>query len=415
MTEKKNSAIESKETVVYENLEDLLRKKIQQYLQDLLEEELTEMLGRKKSERRAEVDGAEGYRNGYGKSRKLTTSIGTLEVRRPRVRDLEEKFESSILPLFIRRTREVAETLPELYLHGLAQGDFELALRGLLGDGAALSESTIARLKEKWHSEYEAWQQQSLQELECVYLWVDGIYVKAGLEKEKACLLVALAGLSDGRKVFVGLQTGHRESTNNWSDLLRSLRERGLRAPKLVIGDGHLGIWAALRNVYPQSDEQRCWNHRILNLLDRIPKKEQGQARLQLRAIAYAPSRKEAEGLKTQFQAWCRKHSFHDVAVLIDTDWDRMVAFYNYPKQHWRHLRTTNPIESPFAVVRLRTDAAKRFKKAQNATTVIWKMLLIAQKKFHKLDAPELLKDLFNGASFADGVRLKSDPGEVAA
>ena len=259
--------------VCFEELEDWVREKIQGWVQELLEEEVTELLGRRKSERRRAVDAPSGYRNGYGKPRHLTLSSGTIQVRRPRVRDLEEHFESRVLPLFAKRTRQVRELIPELYLHGLALGDFDLALRGLLGDKAALSASTVARLKEKWQAEWEVWQSRPLNDLEVVYLWVDGIYVKAGLEKEKAVLLVVLAALSDGSKAVVSVTSGYRESTQSWSEVLRDLKRRGMGCPRLVIGDGHLGIWGALRNVYPQAEEQRCWNHRIVNLLTKLPKR----------------------------------------------------------------------------------------------------------------------------------------------
>ena len=207
--------------VCFEELEDWVREKIQGWVQELLEEEVTELLGRRKSERRRAVDAPSGYRNGYGKPRHLTLSSGTIQVRRPRVRDLEEHFESRVLPLFAKRTRQVRELIPELYLHGLALGDFDLALRGLLGEKAHLSSSTVARLKEKWQAEWEVWRSRPLNDLEVVYLWVDGIYVKAGLEKEKAVLLVVLAALSDGSKAVVSVTSGYRESTQSWSEVLR--------------------------------------------------------------------------------------------------------------------------------------------------------------------------------------------------
>ena len=266
--DKQNTEHGTSSSPCWETLETWARTQLQTWVQDLLEAEVTELLGRGKSQRRPVVDAPRGSRNGYGKPRRLTLSVGTITVRRPRTRGLEERFESRLLPLFVRRTREVSALLPELYLHGLAQGDLALALRGLLGAGAPLSASTVARLTAKWQAAYETWSQRRLDDLEVVYLWVDGIYVKAGLAKDKAAVLVALAGLSDGRKVLVALSSGARESTEAWAALLRELRARGLRAPKLVIGDGHLGIWGALRDVYPDAAEQRCWNHRILNVLD---------------------------------------------------------------------------------------------------------------------------------------------------
>ncbi len=313
------------------HIEEWVREQVQGFIQKILVEEVTEVLGRRKSERRTVVDTPPGYRNGYGKARKLTLRCGTITVRRPRVRGLAERFESRLLPLFARRTREVSDVLPELYLHGLALGDFDLALRGLLGDEAPLSASTVARLKEKWLAEYAEWRHRPLDELEVVYLWVDGVYVKAGLEKEKAALLVAIAALSDGRKVVVAVTPGYRESTESWSNVLRELRDRGMNAPKLVIGDGHLGIWGALRNVYPESAEQGCWNHKLINALDKVPKKQQAQAKLLLRTIPYAPKLAQAEKAKAAFQTWCRTHRFTAAAAVLDRAWERMVAILPLP------------------------------------------------------------------------------------
>ena len=331
------------------------------------------------SARRSTLDGAPGYRNGYGKPRRLTLSSGTIQVRRPRVRNVEERFESRVLPLFARKSKKVADLIPELYLHGLAEGDFDLALRGLLGDEAPVSASTVARLKEKWHAELAEWRQRPLDDLEVVYMWVDGVYVKAGLEKEKAAILVVLAALSDGSKVVVTAMPGYRESTESWSEVLRGLKERGLECPRLVIGDGHLGIWGALRNVYPEAAEQRCWNHKILNVLDKLPKREQAQAKLLLCRIPYSQSRKEAERLRSIFSTWCHERAHQAASEALERDWERMVTFYDFPREHWQHLRTTNPVQSPFAALRLRTDAAKRYKRVDRATAVIWKMLMIAE------------------------------------
>jgi transposase-like protein len=305
--------------------------------------------------------------------------------------------------------------LPELYLHGLALGDFDLALRGLLGDAAPLSAGSVARLKAKWQAEFEEWNSRSLADLEVVYMWVDGIYVKAGLEKEKACILVALAAVSDGSKVFVGLQTGYRESTESWASMLRQMKSRGLKMPRLVIGDGNLGIWAAISQVCPEADEQRCWNHRIVNIVDRLPKKLQTQGKEMLKEIPQADSVKEAERLKAAFQKWSRSKGCEEAARLIDQDWERMVTFYSYPKEHWIHLRTSNAIESPFSRVRLRTDASRRYKKADNATAVIWKTLMIGEKKFRKLNKPEMMKEVYEGAKYADGVRVKDEEEKAAA
>lgn len=409
MNEKNNTAEPEVKKVIYENIEEWVREKVQNYLQEILEEEVTEFLGRKKHERKVDEEKVVGYRNGYGKERKFSMQNGTITLKRPRLREVEEKFESAMMPLYAKRTKQITELLPELYLQGLAAGDFEIALRGVLGSAAPLSESSISRLKAKWQSEYESWKLQPLEQVEVVYLWVDGVYVKAGLEKDKACLLVALAGLSDGRKVFLTIEAGVRESTQSWAAMLRKLKDRGLKAPKLVIGDGHLGIWAGLKNIYPEAKEQRCWNHRLVNILDRVQKKDLEQAQIMVKKIPYAETLKQAEKLKLEFQAWAKQKGYVEAALLIDTDWDRMTAFYQFPKSHWKHLRTTNPIESVFSSVRLRTDAAKRFKKVDNASALIWKILLLAEKTFHKLNSPKLLIDVFNGVSFKDGLLLISN------
>ena len=390
---------------LWESLEEMARGRIQEFVQTLLEEEVTALVGRSKSERREAVDAPAVYRNGHGKPRKLAMMGGTVEVRRPRVRGLEERFESRILPLFRRRTKEVSELLPQLYLHGLAQGDFELALRGLLGEGAPLSPSSIERLRGKWVSEFEAWRQRDLRGIEPVYLWADGIYVKAGLEKDKAALLVIVAGLRDGRKVVLAVESGYRESAEAWGRLLRDLRARGMSVPRLVIADGHLGIWSALSQVLPEVAEQRCWNHKIVNVLDALPKKLQAEARELLCRIPYATTRREAEKLRDEFRS--RYEQQHSKAVeTLERDWERLVAFYAFPQAHWKHLRTTNPVESPFAAVRLRTAAGKRYKKVANATALIWRVLLVAERSFRRLDHPELLPEVAEGATYEDGVRI---------
>jgi putative transposase len=413
---KEKSIIEVGESrPVWESLEALARQGVQRLLQQLLEDEVEQLLGRQRSARRDGIDAAPGYRNGYGKPRRLSLSSGTVTVRRPRVRGLEARFESRLLPLFKRRTEEVGRLLPELYLHGLAQGDFDLALRGLLGDAAPLSATSIARLKAGWHAEYETWKRRRLDDLEPVYLWADGIYVKAGLDKDKAAMLVLIAALRDGRKVVLAVESGYRESTESWATLLRDLKARGLRAPRLLIADGHLGIWSAVGTVFPMVSEQRCWNHRIVNVLDTLPKKLQAEARDLLTTIPYAETRAEAERLKRGFQAWATKKGVAAAGRRLDDDWERLVTFYAFPKEHWKHLRTTNVVESPFAAVRLRTGAAKRFKKVENATALIWKTLLVAEQSFRRLDSPELLPEVAEGAAYVDGIREKRGNVKAAA
>jgi transposase-like protein len=397
----------------WETLEPFVRAKIQELLQGVLEEEATLFLGRAPWERQAAVDGA-GYRNGYGKPRRLALSCGTVEVRRPRVRDVEERFESRALPLFKKHTREVGELLPELYLHGLAKGDFELALRGLLGAAAPLSPSSIERLRGKWQGEYEAWATRSLTDCEPVYVWADGIYVKAGLEREKACLLVVIAGMANGTKEILAVTSGYRESKESWKGVFADLKERGLETPKLLVADGIPGLWSALAEVWPQTREQGCWNHKLVNILDQLPKKLQAVALDQLRSIPYAETRAEAVRRRQAFaKAWRRTHP--QAVTILEKNWERMVAFYDFPQAHWKHLRTSNVVESPFAAVRLRTDAAKRFKKVANATALIWRLLLVAEKRFRKLNAPHLAAEVYRGVRYEDGMRVTKSNRRAAA
>jgi transposase-like protein len=415
--EKKSTISESASRVCYEAMEAHARERIQCWLQDLLEEEVGEFLGRGKSARRAEVAEARvGYRNGYGKPRRVALTAGTVEVRRPRLRGLAEHFESRVLPLFKRRSVELGALLPQLYLHGLSSGDFELALRGLLGEGAPLSVSSMLRLKGIWQAEYSDWRSRDLSGLELVYCWADGLYVKAGVSDRKAALLVIVGATSAGEKVLLACQAGERESKESWLSLLRDLKRRGLKFPRLTVADGHLGIWAALGQLHPGGDEQRCWNHKIVNVLNELPKAEQAEAAQRLSAMMYANSRSACERKRDEFVLRFKKTDPKACATLT-RDWERLVSFFDYPQAHWIHLRTTNIVESPFAAVRLRTDAARRFKRTQNAEAMIWKLLTVAERSWRKLNAPELMKDVYEEKLFKDGiaVKMKTEPTRKAA
>ncbi|MFN9202699.1 MAG: IS256 family transposase [Gemmatimonas sp.] len=387
----------------WRTLETFIRDQVQTCLQRVLDEEVDDLLGRGRHERRA-AD-AVGYRNGYGKPRRVALMNGTITVRRPRVRGLDARFESRILPLFQRRTPEVAKLLPALYLHGLSSGDFTLALRGLLGDGAPLSASSVQRLTEDWQRDYAQWRREDLTPLEPVYVWADGIYVKAGLESTKAALLVLIAALADGSKVVLAVESGHRESTESWAEILRDLTARGLRAPACVIGDGALGLWNAVGQVWPQAAEQRGWNHTLRNVVDAVPLKQQADVQAAVQRIAAAESVATAEEERQRFHRAYRLR-FPKACDRLDRDWARMLTYYQFPKEHWRHLRTTNVVESPFAAVRLRTTAAKRFKKVERATAIIWRLLQVAEKRFRKLNAPEQCRDVFRGVRYVDGLEV---------
>jgi len=410
MSGKHNEAVESKDGL-YGCLEAYARQEIQSWLQDLLEQEVTEFLGREKSERKAVADEQPGYRNGYGRPRRVTLSLGTIEVRRPRIRNLEERFVSRVLPLFRRHSREVRELLPELYLHGLASGDFELALRGLLGAGAPLSASSLQRLKEKWAVEYEQWQGTPIEESQLAYLWADGIYVKAGLGKEKTALLVVIGAMQDGSKRVLAVEVGYRESKDSWATVLRQLKQRGLTTVRLMVGDGHLGLWAAIAEVFPEAGEQLCWNHKMLNVLDALPKHAHPKAKPHLTAMMYAETREQALRERKRFETTFRPYP-KAVRTVVE-HWERLTHYYHFPREHWKHLRTSNIVESPFSRVRLRTGASRRFKSSVNATCLIWKTLMVAERSFRKLNAPHLVGKVAEGCRYTDGVETPN--AKVAA
>ncbi len=408
--EKTESTTQASDAIAWETLEEYIRLEVQSTVQDLLEREVSEHLGRRRYERR---DGrSRGYRNGYGKPRKVSLSCGTIEVRRPRVRDLEERFESRILPKFMRQSTKVQSVLPQLYLEGLALRDFDRALRGLLGEGAPLSASSIARLKEHWLEEFDEWSNAPIEE-EIVYVWADGIYVKAGLEKDKAAVLVVLGVSTDGVKRVLAVEPGYRESTESWKEVLWHLKKRGMNEPKVVVADGGLGLWAAIRELgWRCCKEQRCWNHKLLNVRDKLPKRLQDKATQMLRKIPRSSTREEAVLRRDDFLEEFKDYT-KACRSLLD-DWDRMVTFYELPREHWRGLRTSNSVESPFALVRLRTTAAKRFKKVENATAVLWKLLMIAEGTFKTYDAVHRLKDVANGDKYVNGDPLDTTRSKVA-
>lgn len=405
MKEEHTEGKESKE-IFYQQLEAFARTRIQEHLQDLLEQEVAEWLGREKSQRKVNVLEQPGYRNGYGKQRRFTMSLGTVEIKRPRVRDLGERFESRVLPLFKRQSEAVRGLIPELYLHGLASGDFEMALREMLGEGAPLSASSLQRLKQKWEVEYEQWKQGPIEEKDWAYLWADGIYVKAGIGKEKAALLVVIGVNNEGEKRYLALEAGYRESKESWAGVLRQIQGRGVKNPRLFIGDGNLGLWAAVSEVFPQAQEQLCWNHKMLNVIDCVSKKEQVQVKSYLNTMMYAESRQEAIKERKKFEQ-AFGHNAKAVKTVVE-NWAKLTTYYDFPSEHWTHLRTSNIVESPFSRVRLRTAASRRFKSQVNATCLIWKTVMIAEKSFRKLNAPQLVEKVARGTKYDNGKEIRA-------
>jgi transposase-like protein len=307
--------------------------------------------------------------------------------------------------MFKRHSKEVGDLIPELYLHGLASGDFELALRELLGEGAPLSASSLQRLKTKWEGEYEQWKSAAIEQKDWAYFWADGIYVKAGIGKEKAALLVVIGVKEDGTKQFLALEAGYRESKESWAGVLRELKRRGVKTVRLFVGDGNLGLWAAVGEVYPQAQEQLCWNHKMLNVIDAVSKKEQVEVKRHLNAMMYAHTRQEAFQERKKFEQAFR-HNAKAVKTVVE-NWERLTTYYDYPREHWKHLRTSNVVESPFSRVRLRTAASRRFKSQTNATYLIWKTMMVAEMSFRKLNAPELVQRVASGTKYNNGEQVK--------
>jgi putative transposase len=352
-------------------------------------------------------------RHGYLPEREVQTGIGAVAVRRPRVRDRHRdasdgriRFTSAILPPYLRRAKSVEELLPWLYLKGISTGDFGEALAALLGqDAPGLSATTIARLKASWTDEYERWLRRDLSAKRYVYFWVDGVYFQPRLEHDKQCLLVIIGADEIGNKDIVGLSDGYRESTQSWLELLLDLKRRGLTVPpELAIGDGALGFWKALRQVHGTVREQRCWVHKTANVLNKLPKSVQGKAKAHLQDIWMAETKADAESAFDFFlQAYGAKY---DKAVeCLAKDRDRMLTFYDFPAEHWKHVRSTNPIESTFATVRIRTTKTKGCLSRNTALAMVFKLLLSARRKWRRLDGSNYLAEVIQGVTFKDGIK----------
>ena len=387
-----------------EDLDESAREGARRMLIDALECEVEEYLGRKRYERSEEFA---GYRNGYGKKRKVAIGCGTVGIRAPRVRDTEEPFSYRVLKKYQRQSDAVKDMLPELYLHGLATGDFEMDLRGFLGEGASLSAASVVRLKEKWEGEYENWRRRSLRGSKYAYLWCDGIYPKAGLAGDKTALLVVLGVNENGEKEPLAIFEGYRESTDSWKAVLHDLKERGLDDPRLFVGDGALGLWAAIDEVYPHADQQRCWCHKMRNVLNCFPKRLQGDVKAVLREMYYASTKQQALKLMEQFAETYSKEYPRAVECLLK-DQKALLIYYSYPREHWQSLKTTNPIESIFALVKLRTNATRRIKSPRSALFLIFQLIMTAEKRWRRINAPELVQKVVQGIKFENGKEVKT-------
>lgn len=360
-------------------------------------------------------------RNGYHQPREVLTSAGAVEVTAPRVNDKRvdavtgerERFSSAILPPWARKTPKITEVLPLLYLHGLSSGDFVPALGQFLGSSKGLSGPVVTKLTEQWKTDQRVFAERSLSDVDYVYLWADGIHVNIRLEEHKLCLLVMIGVRADGRKELVALADGYRESTESWADLLRDCARRGMRAPVLAVGDGALGFWGALREVFPGTRAQRCWFHKIGNVLAALPKSAQPGAKKALAEIWNAEDKQHAlDAVKAFDAAYGAK--FPKAAAKITDDLDELLAFYDYPAEHWIHLRTTNPIESTFATVRHRTKVTKGPGSRAAGLAMAFKLIESAQARWRAVNAPQLVALVRAGATFVNG-KLVERPDEEAA
>ena len=353
-------------------------------------------------------------RNGHLPAREILTGVGAIQVMQQRVHDRRppqerERFRSSILPPYLRKTRAVEELIPWLYLKGVSTGDFSEALAALVGTNAAgLSASTITRIKDIWQGEYKQWESRSLEGKHYVYIWADGVYFNIRLEDEgndRQCILVLLGATADGKKELIALADGYRESKQSWCELLRSCIARGLdKPPRMAIGDGALGFWAAVREVWPSVDEQRCWVHKTANVLNAMPKHLHERAKRMLHDIWMAETRAEAgKAFDLFIETYQAKYA--KACECLSKDRDVLLKFYDYPAEHWLHLRTTNPIESVFATVRLRHRKTKGSGSRIACLTMVWKLMQSASKRWRSLHGSKLLPDVIAGVRYADGLK----------
>ena len=391
-------------------LSGILREGAQRLLAQAVEAEVANWI-----DTHAQIRDQAGHRqvvrNGHLPSRTILTGVGPIEVEQPRVHDRRpkeaaEKFTSKILPPYLRKTKSIEELIPWLYLKGISTGDFHEALAALLGPQApGLSATTVTRLKTVWEDEYQTWNQRSLESKHYVYLWADGVYFNVRLEEDRQCLLVLLGATPDGKKELIAVAAGHRESEQSWLALLLDCKARGMKVdPLLATGDGALGFWKALPQVWSTTRIQRCWVHKTVNVLDKLPKSQHGAAKKMLHNIYLAETRAQAEKAFDLFlEGFGAKHS--KATECLAKDRSELLAFYDFPAEHWMHFRSTNPIESVFATVRLRTYRTKGSGSALACETMVFKLMQSAAKRWLALNGSELLAEVIAGVKFVDGIK----------
>ncbi len=397
---------------VQDVLTQVLRQGAQKMLAQAIEQEVQDYLDQH-ADQRDEFGHRLVVRNGCKPARSIQTPLGPMSVQQPRIDDrrLDEhgrriRFTSQVLPPYLRRTQSIEELLPWLYLKGISTGDYQEALQALLGPKApGLSASTIVRLKETWRRDWEAWSNRSLADKRYVYFWVDGVYFNIRLEQDRQCILVVMGATEQGQKELVAIVDGFRENEQSWLDLLRNLKERGLAVgPNLAVGDGALGFWKALAQVYPATRQQRCWVHKTVNVLNHLPKRLQPAGKSQLRQIWMAPGRAEAAKAWSQFDKQYRA-KYPKAVECLEKDREALLAFYDFPAEHWVHLRTSNPIESTFGTVRLRTNKTKGCGSRQACLTMVFQLARSAERSWRTLNGAQLLPEIIQGVKFVDGIK----------
>ena len=403
-------------------LTNILRAGARQLLAQAVEIEVETFLATVKDLKLA--DGrARVVRHGYGPARTIATGIGPVEVARAKIRDRGAagdseriRFSSAILPLWARRTRSLDALLPVLYLRGISTGDFQEALTALLGkDAPNLSPAVISRLTAEWQGEYERWQKRDLSARRYVYVWADGVFLQARMEDHGECMLVLIGATPEGKKELIGFQVGVRESAQSWRELLIDVKQRGLQiAPEIAVGDGALGFWKALDEVFPGTRHQRCWVHKTVNVLDKVPLSVQANMKKDLREVYWAPNRAAAEAAIDVFAEKYRAKYGRAVECLAK-DRDALLAFFDFPAEHWDHLRTTNPIESVFATVRHRTVRTKGALSSTTARLMVFKLVIAASKTWRRLKGTNQLPKVIAGVRFKDGIEVIEAPANHAA
>ena len=416
MRERNDSTLALPATTSQDVLTGILRQGAQRMLAEAIDAEVAEWI-----ETHRQLRDAAGHRqvvrNGRLPKRTILSGVGAIEVEQPRVLDRRPKdeaefFSSKILPPYLRKTKSLEDLIPWLYLKGISTGDFSEALAALVGPSAAgLSASTIVRLKSVWEEEFQQWNKRSLEGKKYVYVWADGVHFNIRLEEDRLCILVFMGATEDGRKELIAVADGYRESEQSWKSLLLDVKARGLVVdPKLATGDGALGFWKALPQVYPSTREQRCWVHKTANVLDKLPKRLQPEAKDKIHQIWMAPTKVDADKAFDLFVA-TYEAKYPKATECLSKDRDVLLTFYDFPAEHWIHLRTTNPIESTFATVRLRHRRTKGNGSRLACLTMVFKLMQSAEKRWRLLNGAKLLPDVIQGVTFIDGIK----PQEAAA